>query len=151
MVGDLPSDDLPPVRLPESAEVGKGQADGRVHRLGTAADQAHPTQLGGQPAVPEEFNEGDPILGHPRGDCVGDPSGTGSHRVGHLRSPVADVDGHCTASGVDDFPATREHKGAALGPLNDWWNHVGGNKGVPGGPSLIHVTKSPPSAGWFPL
>ena len=106
VVGGLPADDLPAFRLPLGDEVVDGQTDGRVDRLGATADQAHPVQPGRQPTLPEHLDEGDPLLGDPWRDDVGDPlRGMGDGR-GHLGAPVADVDGHRPTAGVDDLAAS---------------------------------------------
>ena len=106
VVGALPSYDLPAFRLPDGGEVADGGPDRGVDRFGPAAYQGHPVESGWKPLLPEHLDEGDPLLGDPWRDDVGDPlRGMGDGR-GHLGAPVADVDGHRPTAGVDDLPAS---------------------------------------------
>ena len=106
VVGGLPADDLPAFRLPLGDEVVDGQTDGRVDRLGATADQAHPVQPGWQPTLPENLDEGDPLLGDPWWDDVGDPLCGMGNGFGNGGPPVADVDGHRPTAGVYDLTPT---------------------------------------------
>ena len=148
VVGGLPTDDLPAFRLSPGHEVVDGQSDGRVDGLGPTADQAHPVQPGRQPTLPENLDEGDPLLGDPWRDDVGDPLCGMGDGLGHLGAPVADVDGNRPAAGVDDLPASGEEERAALGALDDRGSLGGRHERECGSPAVVDARSLPDEAAW---